>query len=151
MDDKLFTQFDEVHHAYKINPTTYPIDVYIVLEDTNAFSVKYGSQTNINYKDKVPIDFADDLVGYSEQMFIDSYFSCVITLGINNEYFSKCKDKHKELQGTIVHEIQHCIGNIYNRIEQKYEGNEHDAYLASYLYNRINEIIDYDTSLENRK
>lgn len=151
MDNELFKIFDKDFKAYKLTSTIYPVDIYIVLDNTNKFSVKYGSQTNTLYKEKIPIDYVDDITGYSEQMFINNFFSCIITIGINDEYFSKCENKYKEIQGTIVHEIQHCIGNIYNRIEQKYEGNEHDAYLACYLYNRINEIIEYDTYLENNK
>lgn len=142
-----FEVYDATHKAYKLRPIQYPVDIYVVLEETNAFSVKHGSKSNTLYKPKIDIEYVDDIAGYSEQMFIDGFFSCVVTIGVYSEYYKNCPNTDNEIKGTVVHEVQHVIGNIYNRIEQQYGGNEHDAYLACYLYNTINDIIEYDTSL----
>lgn len=126
-------------HVYRLRDLQYPVHVYVSLRANNSFSVARGSKTP-NNETRVMINPCDDITGHCEAMYVDGYFSIVITLGFYNSYF-KTKD---ELLPIIVHEIQHAIGDIYNRIDESFSGNEHDAYLAQYLFSEILHVFEME-------
>ena len=153
MEDVLFKLVDESTKTYKIIPCQYPVDIYVSLSDTNSFAHNNGSLSNTLYKPKQEVKLETDLCGFVQSCFIDGYFSTIINIGVYGSYFSKIEDgteKNKSILGIVVHEITHVVGDLYTRIEETFKGNEHDAYLISYLFNRITEIIEYDFSLENK-